>query len=58
MRCFKRHNRVDIKVESKILDGIVVLVPDIFQDSRGFFMETYCEDQFKALGLPVSFCSR
>lgn len=49
---------MDIKVESKILDGIVVLVPDICQDSRGFFMETYCEDQFKALGLPVSFCSR
>jgi dTDP-4-dehydrorhamnose 3,5-epimerase len=32
-----------------------VLVPDIFQDSRGFFMETFREDQFKALGLPYQF---
>jgi dTDP-4-dehydrorhamnose 3,5-epimerase len=30
-------------------------VPDIFQDSRGFFMETFREDQFKAHGLPYHF---
>ena len=33
----------------------MVLVPEIFQDSRGFFMETFREDQFKALGLPYDF---
>jgi dTDP-4-dehydrorhamnose 3,5-epimerase len=31
------------------------VVPEAFQDSRGFFMETYREDQFKALGLPYHF---
>jgi len=46
---------MEMKVESKHLDGIVVLVPDIFQDSRGFFMETFREDQFKNLGLPYQF---
>lgn len=30
-------------------------MPDAFEDSRGFFMETYREDQFKALGLPYHF---
>src|SRR5271157_4872826 len=46
---------MEMKVESKHLDGIVVVVPDIFQDSRGFFMETFREDHFKALGLPHHF---
>ena len=33
----------------------MVLVPDVFQDSRGFFMETFREDQFGAYGLPTHF---
>jgi len=31
------------------------VVPDAFQDGRGFFMETFREDQFKELGLPHQF---
>jgi dTDP-4-dehydrorhamnose 3,5-epimerase len=46
---------MQIKVESRHLEGVVVLVPDIFQDSRGFFMETFREDQFKEFGLPTHF---
>jgi dTDP-4-dehydrorhamnose 3,5-epimerase len=46
---------MEIRVESKHLGDVVVVVPDRFQDSRGFFMETYREDQFKALGLPHRF---
>ncbi len=47
---------MEIKLESRHLGGdVVVLVPEIFQDSRGFFMETFREDQFKALGLPARF---
>lgn len=46
---------MDIKIESKLLRDVTVLVPDIFQDSRGFFMETFREDQFQALGLPTRF---
>ncbi len=46
---------MEIKIESRSLKDVVVLVPDIFQDSRGFFMETYREDQFKAHGLPCHF---
>lgn len=44
-----------IRIESRHLGDVVVLVPDIFQDSRGFFMETFREDQFKTLGLPDHF---
>ncbi|MGD0046019.1 MAG: dTDP-4-dehydrorhamnose 3,5-epimerase [Bryobacteraceae bacterium] len=46
---------MEIRVESRHLGDAVVLVPDIFQDSRGFFMETFREDHFKALGLPCHF---
>lgn len=33
----------------------MVLVPEVFQDTRGFFMETFRADQFKAFGLPHQF---
>lgn len=46
---------MEIKIESKHLNGVVVVVPEIFQDQRGFFTETFRADQFKALGLPDHF---
>ena len=46
---------MEIKLESRNLGDVMVLVPEIFQDSRGFFMETYREDQFRAMGLPANF---
>jgi dTDP-4-dehydrorhamnose 3,5-epimerase len=44
-----------INLEPTEIKDVVVIVPDIFQDSRGFFMETYREDQFKEMGLPHHF---
>jgi dTDP-4-dehydrorhamnose 3,5-epimerase len=46
---------MDIRIQSRHLEDVVVLVPDIFQDSRGFFMETFRADQFEVHGLPVRF---
>jgi dTDP-4-dehydrorhamnose 3,5-epimerase len=46
---------MEIRVEAKYLEDVVVVVPDIFQDARGFFAETYRADQFRALGLPTEF---
>lgn len=46
---------MQIRIESRELDDIVVITPEAFQDSRGFFMETFREDQFQALGLPSRF---
>jgi dTDP-4-dehydrorhamnose 3,5-epimerase len=46
---------MEIKLESRPLQDVIVVVPDIFQDSRGFFMETFREDQCEALGLPTRF---
>jgi dTDP-4-dehydrorhamnose 3,5-epimerase len=44
-----------INVESCHFDEVYVLVPQVFQDPRGFFSETFRADQFAALGLPVNF---
>jgi dTDP-4-dehydrorhamnose 3,5-epimerase len=46
---------MQVKIESRKLGDVVVIVPDIFQDARGFFMETFREDQFKDMGLPYHF---
>lgn len=46
---------MQIREESRHLEDVVVLVPEVFQDSRGFFSETFRADQFEALGLPTAF---
>jgi len=46
---------MQIREESRQLEEVVVLVPDMFQDSRGFFSETFRADQFEVLGLPTLF---
>lgn len=44
-----------VELESTHLGGAVaVLVPKVLGDNRGFFMETYREDNFRDLGLPTS----
>jgi dTDP-4-dehydrorhamnose 3,5-epimerase len=46
---------MQIKIERRSLGDVVELVPEIFQDERGFFTETFRADQFAALGLPTEF---
>jgi len=46
---------MEIRVESRHLEDIVVLVPGIYTDGRGFFSETFRTDQFEELGLPTVF---
>jgi dTDP-4-dehydrorhamnose 3,5-epimerase len=37
------------------LDGLVLIEPDVFPDSRGFFLETFREDDYRALGIDAEF---
>jgi dTDP-4-dehydrorhamnose 3,5-epimerase len=46
---------MEITLESRHLGEVAVVVPEIFQDARGFFMETFRTDQFTAMGLPHEF---
>ena len=42
-------------IESRPLGDAAVLVPSVFEDQRGFFLEAFRADQFAALGLPDHF---
>lgn len=46
---------MQMKIESEHLNGLVVLAPEVFEDERGFFMETFRADQFKDLRLPCDY---
>jgi dTDP-4-dehydrorhamnose 3,5-epimerase len=46
---------VRLQVESCPLEDVAVIIPKIFEDSRGFFMEAFREDQFSEMGLPFHF---
>src|SRR6266567_6540249 len=46
---------MQIRIESRSLSEVVVIVPEIFQDERGFFTETFRADQIQNLGLPTEF---
>jgi dTDP-4-dehydrorhamnose 3,5-epimerase len=37
------------------IDGVVLIQPEVFEDRRGFFMETYKESAFAAAGLTEPF---
>lgn len=47
---------MEFDIIKEALNGVVkVLKPNLFEDSRGFFMETYRADKFAELGLPGPF---
>jgi dTDP-4-dehydrorhamnose 3,5-epimerase len=37
------------------LPGVLVVEPDVFRDARGFFLETFHSEKYKALGIPGPF---
>ena len=37
------------------LDGVYVITPQVFGDDRGYFMETYSDQDFQAAGLHYNF---
>jgi dTDP-4-dehydrorhamnose 3,5-epimerase len=44
-----------MRIESRHLGEIVVLVPQVIEDERGYFMETFRADHFRELGLAAQF---
>ncbi len=37
------------------LPGVIVIEPDVYRDPRGFFLETYHAEKYRANGLPLAF---
>ncbi len=46
---------MEFEVEKKLLNGLYVIVPQVFEDKRGFFSEVYREDKFREIGLMEKF---
>jgi dTDP-4-dehydrorhamnose 3,5-epimerase len=44
-----------LKFRPTALPGVVLIEPTVFQDARGFFMETYHAPRFAAAGIDVAF---
>lgn len=44
-----------ITVETCGIEGLKVITPNVFEDARGYFMETYNERDFKEAGIDVTF---
>lgn len=44
-----------IKVEGCEIEGLCVITPTVFQDERGYFVETYNQNDFKEAGLNMTF---
>jgi dTDP-4-dehydrorhamnose 3,5-epimerase len=41
-----------MKITKTKIDGLLILQPTVFQDSRGYFMESFRKDLFDAEGVP------
>jgi len=46
---------MQIKIENTFIEDVKIVMPEVFEDERGFFTEVYRSDQFKDLGLPYNF---
>jgi dTDP-4-dehydrorhamnose 3,5-epimerase len=46
---------MNLTVEQTPLEGLLVLKPRVFRDSRGFFLESYNRDTFAAAGIDTVF---
>ncbi len=44
-----------MKVTKTPLDGVLIVEPTVFSDSRGFFMEGWHNEKYKASGIPHMF---
>jgi len=44
-----------MKVSKTSLPGVLIIEPNIFQDNRGFFKETFQVDKYNEIGIDLSF---
>jgi len=46
---------MQVTVEARHMEEVLVLVPEIFGDERGFFLEVFRADQYREIGIPHQF---
>ena len=48
-------NRLPFKFKRLSIPDIILITPELFEDSRGYFLEVYKESEFKKFGIKESF---
>ena len=46
---------MQVQIEKTHIKDLIVVIPEVFEDKRGFFLEVFRADQFEELGLPGNF---
>ena len=44
-----------MKFISTELPGVLIVEPDVYRDTRGFFLETYVESKYREAGVDAAF---
>lgn len=44
-----------MKIESRGIGGMVVIEPQVFEDARGYFLETWSRERYASAGIPERF---
>ena len=44
-----------MKIKETKLDGVVVIEPNVFEDRRGYFLETYNQNRYQEFGIKFNF---
>lgn len=44
-----------MRVDAADLEGVILIRPDVREDSRGFFLESWHHDRYRAAGIDVEF---
>ena len=44
-----------MQVEKTFIDGLLIIKPDVFEDSRGYFFETFSKYKYKKTGIDADF---
>ena len=44
-----------MRVKATAIPEVLIIEPDVFEDERGFFMETYHEKRYREMGIDVTF---
>jgi len=50
--CIYGRGGVKVKIQETRLPGVLLIEPDVFGDSRGFFLETFHKQRYAEVGIP------
>ncbi|MCK5456057.1 MAG: dTDP-4-dehydrorhamnose 3,5-epimerase family protein, partial [Melioribacteraceae bacterium] len=44
-----------MQVEKTFINGLLIIKPDVFEDSRGYFFETFNKKKYEQVGIDADF---